>query len=227
MRGSDAADVEAAQAMFELALDHNPREINSLNSLALILQREGHHVEAQGHYNRALRLAPSECALHCNYASFLQSVRKGGALFPEDSFLLFTTARCAHHNDRVSQGLIDRKALCSIMRALRGHLPAIVYTHTCMCYFTRGRHSCERARACSHAHTHAHTDTRPHTLTHKTCTPKQNTTGRSATTKLPFRSSPTTSKRCVATALSSAQSAKITGYLLFTFPLPFLSPDLL
>ena len=101
MRGSDAADVEVAQAMFELALDHNPREINSLNSLALILQREGRHVEAQGHYNRALRLAPSQCALHCNYASFLQSVRKGGALFPEDSFLLFNRQECARHNDCV------------------------------------------------------------------------------------------------------------------------------
>lgn len=65
--------------MFELALDQDPRDVNSLNSLALILQHQGQHVEAQGYMSKALRLAPAECALHCNYGSFLQSVRKGKA----------------------------------------------------------------------------------------------------------------------------------------------------
>jgi Tfp pilus assembly protein PilF len=63
--------------MFEMALDHDPRDVNSLNSLALILQHQGKHVEAQGHMGKALRLAPYEPSLHCNYGSFLHSVRKG------------------------------------------------------------------------------------------------------------------------------------------------------
>ena len=65
------------QAMFEMAIDHEPRDVNSLNSLALILQHQGRHVEAQGHMCRALRLAPNQSSLHCNYGSFLHSVRKG------------------------------------------------------------------------------------------------------------------------------------------------------
>ena len=67
--------LEPAKAMFECALVHRPRDVYSLNSLALILQHQGSVAEAQMLLVRALALAPDEHALHSNYAALLQQER--------------------------------------------------------------------------------------------------------------------------------------------------------
>eukprot|EP00802_Teleaulax_amphioxeia_P007612 Tamp_07619.p1 GENE.Tamp_07619~~Tamp_07619.p1 ORF type:complete len:682 (+),score=130.54 Tamp_07619:234-2279(+) len=69
-------DMEGAKLMFEFALDYNPRDVSSLNSLALISQYQGEQVAAQMYLQKAIRLAPDQHALHCNYAAFLQRERK-------------------------------------------------------------------------------------------------------------------------------------------------------
>ena len=56
LQASDS--LEPAKAMFECALVHRPRDVYSLNSLALILQHQGSVAEAQMLLVRALALAP-------------------------------------------------------------------------------------------------------------------------------------------------------------------------
>jgi Tfp pilus assembly protein PilF len=65
-------DKSRAMDAYGTALEYDPRCVTALNSLGLIESHSGELDEAEGHLQRAVRVAPDHHGILCNYAGFLQ-----------------------------------------------------------------------------------------------------------------------------------------------------------
>lgn len=82
--------MQEAEECYTTALGYDPRCLIALNSLALLKTHAGEVDEAEGLFQRAVRVSPDHHGVLCNYAGFLQVTRRA-----EDPKMLSCLAWCS------------------------------------------------------------------------------------------------------------------------------------